>query len=323
MLISKLLTIKLTLLFIVALICYLLGFISDKVPSLLILLSLWVCLYDVIFPIWYYHAKGKIGKASTVNFIFKIISFVLLLCFVKSPSDYLLVPIINFISVICLGLLVYIDLRKTIKFRLVYKTNSDFTLLLKESTSIFTAGISSKIYTGSSKILFGLLNEYSIVTIFDICEKIIKFLKLPSNILFQAVFPSLTIETKSKKIIRFIIIIFLIGLLSALVGFVFGEYLISLLGGTGLSDKSIIILNTLLITIPLIALNNSICNLIFLLKNKHKTIMLSSLIGLTSFIIGLNFILINQNINEASVSFLMVLAEISVSSYLLIKIYKI
>lgn len=221
---------------------------------LLIILSMWLCLYEVIFPEWYFQGIEKMKIVTFVTSIFRFIFLLLIFTLVKNEEDFLLVPIINGIGALVAGLIgMYIVFVKhRVKFS--FLPFSVISYYLRESLPVFFYK-SSQVYIKLNKVLIGTFVGMSAVSYYDIAEKIVTVLKMPISIVSQAVFPKNVKEKDIVFVVRsFLIILSLCIVLVALLVLT-AEPLVVFLGGKELSTATPIV-RLLVFTLIPVAFNS-------------------------------------------------------------------
>lgn len=246
-------------------------------------LSGWICLYEFIFPIWFFQGVEKMQYITIINVISRTLSLVLIFTLIRSPEDYLYYPLINGIAAILSG---------SISFYIVFGINKvEFNIQpykhLKyyfiESYSIFIAKI-SQLYIILNKIIIGTLIGVEAVAYFDISEKIISVLKMPISMISQTVFP----KNAKDKDIKFIFSVFKITLflelLLMLLVIIFAPLLVKLISGEYIPIATQIIRILSLTLIP-ITINNSVAIQTLLAFGYQKLYMRSIIAGSTGYLV--------------------------------------
>lgn len=168
--------------------------------KVLFLLSMWLCFYEFIFPIWYFQGLEKMKYITLINLGSRFIFLVLIFVLIKKESDYLLVPIINGIGAIFSGLMAVIIVFK--KDKVVFYIPKIETLMyyFKESLPIFLSNL-SQLYIKMSKIIIGAFIGINEVAYYDVAEKITNLMKTPISLISQTVFPKV-VKDKSLSFIH-------------------------------------------------------------------------------------------------------------------------
>lgn len=280
--------------------------------KLLYLASLWVCLSEVLFPSFYFQGIEKMKYISIISFVVRLISTALLFVYVTSKDDYLMVPLLNLLSVLIAGVISFRIILVSHKIKLFIP---DYTVIkgyFVDSMPIFLSNASIQIYVSTNKVLIGLFLGMTEVSYYDLGEKLLNILKIPQMILGQALFPKVSLEKNTsflKKIFKYSMI------LNILLFFglaVFADQIIVLIAGKEmlLAKWVVIILG---LTLPIIAASNifGILTLIPFGFNKvfSKIIMFSGLIFIVQFL----FLWIFDLITIYSLSSITVITELFVT----------
>ncbi|MBN2286925.1 MAG: oligosaccharide flippase family protein [Tissierellales bacterium] len=256
--VSSIITLKGILFFIsiLILICLILVVPQIKENWLLYTLSMYLCLYEFVFPIWYFQGIEQMKYITVLNLISRGSFVILIFLLIKSPADYLWVPALNGIGSIfsCfLALLIIFRLHK-IKFRL--QTQNKLIHYLKESIPFFISNISGQVYVKANKVLIGAFLGMTEVAYYDLAEKVVTVLKIPQGLLGQVIYPKIS-RDKDKKFLRKIFrFSFVFNTLLFSIVVIYAKKIVLILGGTNMGIEAVYVLQILLITIPIIAINS-------------------------------------------------------------------
>lgn len=125
-----------------------------------------------IFPEWLFLGMEKMKLITYINLIGKTISTFAIFIFIKEKSDYVIVPIINSISFLIIGLLSLVIVKRYLSVELKVPTKQQLLYSLKDSTQYFTSRISASIYSVSNTFVLGLVTSTTVVGYYTIAEKI-------------------------------------------------------------------------------------------------------------------------------------------------------
>ena len=155
----------------------------------------------LLYPQWYFQGIQKMENITYVIIVAKLISLFSILLLVNSDTDFVLVPVINSVSMIIAGLLGFILLyRDFSSFK--FKTNFfEIKKTFKAGNTIFFSNISSNMKEYISSFVIGSYLNYSTFAIYDISLRIIRVLIIPSTILVKTIFPEFAVQ-KSKKMFK-------------------------------------------------------------------------------------------------------------------------
>lgn len=260
----------------------------------------------VLFPTWLFQGLEYMKYTSIINIIGKVLFTVLIFVFIHQSSDYLLVPIINSLGNIVVGILgVYVSLTK-FDIKIVKPTISSIKYHLKEGWHVFISTIAINMYTTTNTFLLGLLTNNTLVGYYSIAEKIIVAVNGLLNPISQALYPFISrkVNTADKEdsvqfIRKLTKIMAVIGLILSVGLFIFGEIIILFLFGPTYSH-SIIILRILSI-IPFAVAVSTILGiqtmLTFNYKKAFTTIVMLG--GIFDVILGIILILLYEAVGIA------------------------
>ncbi|WP_319589882.1 flippase [uncultured Draconibacterium sp.] len=175
--VSSVFIIKGALFFISVIILISLTFIipQAKEYKTLFLLTLWMCLYNVIFPIWYFQGIEQMKYITYITLVSRLSFLGLIFIFIKSQNDYLFIPILNGVGALIAGIaaLYIIFIKHYINFRIPKK--AVLNKYFKDSLIIFTSRISS-LKDNTPTFLIGTFLGNSEVAYYDLVYKVIRVL---------------------------------------------------------------------------------------------------------------------------------------------------
>ena len=228
---------------------------QDRDSVILFNLAMWLCFYEVIFPQWYFQGIEQMKYITYITLLIRIIFLGLIFIIIKSPDDYLLLPLINGVGTIIAGLIsIYIIFfRHNIKFR--FQPIKKLKYYLNDSLTIFISSISFSVYKSTNKVVVGMFLGMSSITFYDLAEKIIAVAKIPQNILSQSVFPKISLEKNMifvKKIFKISVIL---NFIISVIVLIFAKHLVLLLGNSTILP-SLEIIEILVFSIVIISMGN-------------------------------------------------------------------
>ncbi len=168
---------------------------------LLYLLSFGAVVGNTLFPIWFFQGREKMRFISIINIIGGIIYAISIFIFIKSPKDYLLVPLLNSLFFLITGILGLYTAFKKFELEFVLQTYADIKQELKTGWSIFISIVSINAYTTTRIFAVGLLTNNILTGYYAIAERIANvFQSFPLDSFSQAIYPRLnSIFIKNKK----------------------------------------------------------------------------------------------------------------------------
>lgn len=301
-----------SILFIISLI--LLSFLLILIPNannhkLLLFLSMWTCLYDVIFPTWFFQGIERMKYITVLNLTSRLIFLVLIFLIIKSSDDYLFVPVINGIGALISGILSLHILYKKYHIRIQLQSFSCLRKYLADAFPVFLSSISIKLYLTTNKVIIGIFFGMREVSYFDLAEKITSLIKTPLQIIGQIIYPKIA---KEKNIIflrqifyRTIILTIIIVIVSAFLN----QIIIKLLGGNQMLPSSPIVLILLISLIP-ITISLFFANISLLAWNYNKDYLKLRVSTFIIYIVSLLFLTTLKLINMKTLAFTILGLEI-------------
>lgn len=291
---------------------------STRSHILLYFLTLWICLYEVIFPIWYFQGIEKMKFITYINLTSRLIFIGLMFLFIHSPKDYIFHPIANGIGVFVAGIAsLYIVFKKHgIKF--IWPSVLQLRYYFNASLPIFISYLSSKIYYGSNRVIIGSFIGMAEVAYYDLGEKIVQVLKIPQSILSQALFPKVSIEKDMNFIRNITKISVTFHLIILVLTIIFSKFMVEFLGGVQMRP-AYLVLNLLSITIPIVATSNIFGTQILIpfgYSKDFRNVVVSSAI---LYILLFAVLWSSSIINIISISILTIIIELYIMTLFIIK----
>ena len=156
---------------------------------------------NTLFPIWFFQGKEKMSYIAVVNVISGIIYAICIFIFIKSPDDFLRVPLIGSLLSIISGILgLYIAFRK-FQLEFILQKYVDIKRELKTGWDIFISILAVNLYTTSRVFAVGLLTNNVLTGYYSLAEKIANIIQtFPMDSFTRAVYPRISkVFTKNKQ----------------------------------------------------------------------------------------------------------------------------
>jgi PST family polysaccharide transporter len=146
---------------------------------------------------------------------------------IKSQSDYLYVPLLNSIGAIIASIIsTYIVFKKE-HIRFLLLPIKEIYIHFKESVPLFVSITSVQIYVSLNKLIAGIVLGMSEVAIYDLGEKIATSIKIPIQMISQAVFPKISRERNIAFINKIMFLVDAIVIIEYIVIFIFSQQIVS------------------------------------------------------------------------------------------------
>lgn len=260
----------------------------------------------MLFPTWLFQGLEYMRYTSILNIIGKIVFTVLIFIFIHDTTDYMLVPLINSLGYILVGILgIYIALTK-FNIKITIPSIRDIKYHLREGWYVFISTIAINMYTTTNTFLLGLLTNNTFVGYYSIAEKIILAVNGLLNPISQALYPfiSRTVKTYDKtRSIEFIRkitkIMTLVGIVLSAGLFIFAKPIILLLFGQSYVN-SVIILQIISI-VPLAVSLSTVFGVETMLTFNYKKAFTSIVMigGIIDIVLGIILITLMKEIGIA------------------------
>ena len=260
----------------------------------------------MLFPTWLFQGLEYMRYTSILNIIGKIVFTVLIFIFIHDTTDYMLVPLINSLGYILVGILgIYIALTK-FNIKITIPSIRDIKYHLREGWYVFISTIAINMYTTTNTFLLGLLTNNTLVGYYSIAEKIILAVNGLLNPISQALYPfiSRTVKTDDKtRSIEFIRkitkIMTLVGIVLSAGLFIFAKPIILLLFGQSYVN-SVIILQIISI-VPLAVSLSTVFGVETMLTFNYKKAFTSIVMigGIIDIVLGIILITLMKEIGIA------------------------
>lgn len=165
--------------------------------------SLWTCLYEFLFPVWYFQGIEKMKYITVLTLGNKIVFLVLIFVLIKSSDDYLLVPLINGGGALISGAVaVFILKRNGIRF--LMPAMKEVMLYIKESYIMALAYAANTLKGNFNIVLIKHFFSFKEVAYYDLASKIINIAISFLDLISQTIFPRMSLK-KDKQFLKKII----------------------------------------------------------------------------------------------------------------------
>lgn len=158
-----------------------------------------IVLGNVLFPIWFFQGMERMKYITYRNIIAKTIFTVSIFIFIRKPSDYIYVPLINSLGFLITGIFSIYSIFRDFDIKFILPTLEELKYQLKEGWYIFISGVSINLYTATNTFILGLFTTDTIVGYFAAGERIIKILVDSLVPFFDAVYPYISRIAKESK----------------------------------------------------------------------------------------------------------------------------
>lgn len=164
--------------------------------------SLGLSIGELLLPIWYFQGVEKMKYLTIINVGSRIVFTVFIFVFVKQKEDYILVPLFNSLGAILGGVYALYVLLAKERIRFSGINICSIKMNFRDSAPMFISSLSSLIYLNVNKLIVGSFLGMSEVSIYDIGEKVMNLLKIPTIVICQSVYPKMSRELNIRYMNR-------------------------------------------------------------------------------------------------------------------------
>lgn len=160
-----------------------------KTDPMVYILTFGVVIGQSLFPLWFFQGMEEMQYTTFFNILTKAIFTVLIFVFVRTPSDYLLVPIFTSLGYILGAVSSWWLAFKKFKVRIMLPDFHSMGYHLKNSFYFFVAQLSFHFYGLANTLVIGYFMSNTMVGYYTAAEKIIKAFRNLINPIVNSVYP--------------------------------------------------------------------------------------------------------------------------------------
>lgn len=167
----------------------------------LFFLTMWMCLYEFLFPVWYFQGIEKMKYITFLNLFFRSVFLILIFVLIREKRDYILVPVINGIGAMIAGCCALYIVFVKHRVRFVIPKLEFILSQVKMASRLLLTSITGIVKDKSNTIIIGLTLSMKDVALYDLADKLVS---LFSNLFYtvgNVVFPNYT-KNKNTKLIK-------------------------------------------------------------------------------------------------------------------------
>ena len=236
--VSTVLFIKL-LLFLLCLLVLLAGmlvipFMEQNKP--LMFFAFLTCLSELLFPVWYYQGVERMRYITVVRSSSILFYTVSVFVFIHGEGDYLQVALLQSVGNVLAGVVSFYCLLKVEGIRLAVPCGAMVRQMFFESVPFWFSRMSVIFNTNLAKTVSSIFFTMESVAAFELAQKVSNAVRIPTNMLNQAVYPHIARTRDKRFVVRFLCLNILSALLLSAVIFAASPLLVSLFTGTKMPE---------------------------------------------------------------------------------------
>lgn len=253
-------------------------FSFDKFRSewLLYIFTFGLVIGNLLLPSWFFQGMEKMRYISILNIITALIFTISIFIFIRNPSDYIYVALINSIGSMISGTLGIWLVTRDFNMKFTTPSVEDIKYQLKEGWHVFISTVAISFFTTSNIFILGLFVNSTVVGYFAAGEKLVRAAQGVYYPISQSLYPYVSMLTTSSKteamevIRKATWIMFILTSIVSLCLFFGAEILVQIFMGNQYTESVIVI--KLLAFLPLIIGMATVYANLFLLAFKHTKI---------------------------------------------------
>lgn len=276
-------------------------FSFDKFRSdwLLYFITFGIVIGNLTLPTWFFLGMEKMKYISILNIVIGLMYTASIFVFVRNPTDYLYVPLINSVGTLIVGIYALRLVKTEFGVNFSLPSTNDIKHQMEDGWHLFISTLATNLYSTSTRFILGLFVSNTILGYYSVAETIARALTQIIYPVSQSLYPyfsKLQSENREKAKSQLKIISIIIGITTFLISVILvflAPFLIELLAGPAYA-ASIPLLQVYVFVVFAVAMDNVLGMqglLSFGHKEKFSKIVMFAAVLHIFILIGLIFIL--------------------------------
>ena len=162
--------------------------------------SFLVVLFTSFFPDWFFQGIEKMRFITILNLSSRLVFTIAIFIFIKSPVDYIFVPLISAIGGLVAMIGAWWIILVQMKLSFIRQRTADIVKTIKESTPLFLNSLFPTLYNNTSAFLLGIFGTPTQLAYYGAAQRIVEAIGTSAiRILTQAFFPHLNVQKGQSK----------------------------------------------------------------------------------------------------------------------------
>ena len=158
----------------------------------LYLLTFGTVIGSAMFPVWFFQGMEVMKYITFLNFLAKVIFTSMIFMFVRQPSDYLYVPVLNSLGYVVAGIFSIWIIIKKFRVKIVRVPRQELLRGARDGWHLFISRISISLYTVTNASILGIFESMATVGYYVAAEKIARVSMNLFAPVFQSLYPYIT-----------------------------------------------------------------------------------------------------------------------------------
>lgn len=180
---------------------------------------------------WFFQGIEKMKFITVFNVITRIISLICIFTFVKTPDNYILVPLFNSLGLLVAGIISFYTIISKFKVKIYFPQVKQLVQKFNDSSEYFLSSISIGLYQSTNTFVLGLCTTATMVAYYTSAQKIylaIYFIYYP---FYNAFFPYMSKNKDIKFFKKVFKILIVFSLALSIIIFFFSKLIITIFYG--------------------------------------------------------------------------------------------
>lgn len=268
-----------------------------------------------IFSVDFLFLGLEIMKVITIRtLIIKIVYTILIFLFIRSPEQYLLIPLFTAIGTLISVMWIWLYIIKKLELKILIVPIKSSLNAIKESAIFFYSRIASSIYTSSSTVLLGLVYSNDLVAQYGAASTLIVSIKSLFSPIADSLYPYM-VAKKNYKLVKIILFILMPLVTMGTIGlYLLSEPIIKILCGEGYEGAIPIfkaLLPIVLLALPTYLIGFPVLGAMDRLKEANYSVIVAAIFHL----VGIIILFFTNNFGFIEIALLTCVTEFVVFSY--------
>ena len=231
--VSSVISVK-AILFILSFCFFMLGFVFVpfmKQHVFLMFCALGPWLLEILFPIWFFQGIEKMKYVTIVNCMSLLFYTITVFVFVRQESDYEYVALLQSSGQFIAGMVAFYCLLNIERVRLHLPQLPMVEHVFKQSFSFWLSRVSSVFNMNLAKTVSGLVLSMESVAAFDLAQKIVNAILIPTRMLNKAAYPHIARSQNKAFATKFLFVVSLVAFSLSLAACVLAPFIIEFFSG--------------------------------------------------------------------------------------------
>ena len=274
-----------------------------------------------LIPDYLYRGIEQMSAITVRTVLIKLFFTIMIFVFLKSPSDYLLVPVLNIIGNGSALLGVYIHLFKKLNIRFVRCGLRDLGGNMRSSMTFFFSRIASTAYTAANTIILDILSAGTATAFYTSADKLVTTAKNGMSPIADSLYPYMTKNRDFKLVKKLLAVMMPLIIAGCAVTFIWAEPLCLWFFGEGYAPVAPVLramLPVVVVILPSYILGFPTLSAMGLSKYANYSVMFGSALHIFNLLV----LYFTGNMNMFTLACLVSIAETSILIFRILVIVK-